>query len=334
MTASREFYDALAAYPSFADHLDDEMSHTLDRLGVMQVNVGRRCNLACRHCHVEAGPDRTEAMSRTTMEQVLKVVSDRGFATLDITGGAPEMNPSFEWLIRQAAALDVEVIVRSNLVILHEPQYAHLPELYAQLGITLFASLPHYTAKPVDKQRGAESFGKIISMLQRLNELGYGKGCSQGGDKKLTLNLVFNPSGAFLPPDQSALEKEYKQKLRADFGIEFDNLFAITNNPNGRFGELLFKSGNLEGYMGRLMGAFNPAAVPGMMCRNQLSVGWDGRVFDCDFNQAANMPCLDGRTIADYAANPDLPLRRAIAFGNHCYACTAGAGSSCGGATA
>jgi radical SAM/Cys-rich protein len=319
---------SLAEFPAFTERLTEDVRFTHDSLKTMQVNVGFKCNLACKHCHVQAGPNRTEEMSRTTMEQILEVATTRGFKTLDITGGAPEMNPNFEWFIETATEAGLNVIVRSNLVILHEDDYQHLPQKYAELGLTLFASLPHYIAKQTDRQRGDGSFDKIISMMQKLNELGYGR------DARLQLNLVFNPSGAVLPPDQSALEAEYKQKLAADFGIVFNNLFAITNNPCGRYGKRLKETGNLEGYMNRLIGAFNPAATENMMCRDQMSIGFDGRIYDCDFNQATDMPVLDGTTIADFAADPTLSLKREIRFGNHCYACTAGAGSSCGGETA
>lgn len=337
--AQSDFGRAMAAFEPFEARVEPEFKRTRAQLDVMQVNVGFKCNLACKHCHVEAGPARTEVMSREVMQACLDVARERGFKTLDVTGGAPEMNPNFEWFIGEARAAGLEVIVRSNLVILHEAPYAHLPEVYAKLGVVLFASLPHYVARQAEKQRGEGTFDAIVSMLQKLNELGYG--AAEGGEdvtgdgqQNLQLNLVFNPSGAVMPPDQSALEAEYRARLKADFGVKFDRLFAIANNPNGRFGERLLKTGNLEGYMGRLIGAFNPAAVPAMMCRNQISVGWDGRVYDCDFNQAAQMPCLDGRSIFDYAEHPEVPLEREIAFGNHCYGCTAGAGSSCGGATA
>lgn len=310
------------SFPSFYSKTDAETSHTLDQLDVLQVNVGRLCNLACRHCHMEASPASTDIMTRETWQHCLDACFERGFKTIDITGGAPEMNPDFEWALRQAAAHGVEVIVRTNLVVMLEEPYAHFAQLYADLGVTLFASLPHYTKKTVDKQRGDAVFDGSIAMLQKLNSLGYGR------DADKVLNLVFNPSGAFLPPDQEALEREYKAKLEVDFGIVFNNLFALTNNPCGRFGARLAKTGNLKRYMQKLVDAFNPDTVPAMMCRTQLSVGWDGRTYDCDFNQAADLPCKDGRTIADYAADLTLPLRRAIAFGNHCYACTAGAGSS------
>lgn len=313
---------ALDAFEPFVGRVAEPYRRTEDALSVLQVNISRRCNLACRHCHVEAGPNRTEVMSRETLAHCLAVYRDRAFDTLDITGGAPETNPDFAWFIREAAEAGGTTMVRSNLVILQEPGYEHLPELYAELGVTIVASLPHYTAKPMEKQRGSGTFDAVIAMLQRLNRLGYG---TVGGPE---LDLVYNPGGAFLPPDQGALEKEYKQKLEADFGIGFTNLFAIANNPLGRFGNRLEQTGNLKSYMGKLIAAFNPETVPAMMCRSQLSVGYDGTLYDCDFNQAADIPCASGLTIADYALDASLPLARDIRFGNHCYACCAGAGSS------
>lgn len=321
-TFNEQAQAVMSSFPPFYERTDEVTSRTEDALDVMQVNVGRLCNLACRHCHMEASPASTDVMSRETWEQCLDVCAARGFTTLDITGGAPEMNPHLEWALREATSRGLDVIVRTNLVVMLEEPYARFAELFASLGVTLFASLPHYTKKTVDKQRGDAVFEGSIAMLQKLNALGYGR------DADKVLNLVFNPSGAFLPPDQEALEREYKSKLEADFGIVFNNLFALTNNPCGRFGERLAKTGNLERYMQRLVDAFNPDTVPVMMCRTQLSVGWDGRTYDCDFNQAVDLPCKDGRTIADYAADQTLPLRRDIAFRNHCYACTAGAGSS------
>ncbi len=315
--------DIINSFPSFYTRVDEVTSQTNDELDVLQVNVGRLCNLACRHCHMEASPSSKDIMTLETWKQCIDVCEARGFKTLDITGGAPEMNPHLEWALHEARSRNIdEIIVRTNLVVMLEEEYAHFAQLFADLGITLFASLPHYTAKTVDKQRGDKVFEGSITMLQKLNALGYGT------DEDKVLNLVYNPTGAFLPPDQEALEREYHEKLKADFNIVFNNLFAITNAPGGRFADRLAKTGNLKGYMQRLVDAFNPATLEAMMCRFQLSVAWDGRTYDCDFNQAVGLPCKDGRTIADYAFDLSLSLRRKIAFGNHCYACTAGAGSS------
>ena len=239
------------------------------------------------------------------------------------------MNPNYEWFLREAVGAGANVMTRSNLSICKEPGYESIPELWAELGITVIASLPHYVKKTSEKQRGAGTFDPTIEMLQHLCALGYGKGEGAGlGGKRLELDLVFNPLGAFLPPEQGALEAEYKAKLKADFDIDFDNLFAITNAPGGRFGERLLKTNNMDRYMNTLIGAFNEETVPAMMCRTQLSVSWDGTLYDCDFNQAVGMPCKNDLTIADMAADPSIPLAREIHFGNHCYACCAGSGSS------
>ncbi len=325
---TEEALQAMSAVEPFAERVDADNSVTEDHLATMQINVGWKCNLVCKHCHVEAGPNREEEMSKEAMEACLKVFKDHDFDVMDITGGAPELNPNFEFLIKEAAATGKTVMVRSNLVILHEPEYAHLPQLYRDLGITLIASLPSYAKGKTDKMRGQGVYDKVISMLQKLNELGYGQ---EGGPE---LDLVFNPAGAILPPSQEALEAEYKRRLSKEHGITFNNLFAITNNPLGRFGNFLADRGILEDYMNKLEGAFNPATLPGMMCRTQISIGYDGKIYDCDFNQAADLPCITGETIFDYVKKAGESLRRKIAFGNHCYACCAGSGSSCGGTTA
>lgn len=311
----------MAECPSFAALVDEEYRVTKNDLDVLQVNVGLKCNLGCKHCHVQAGPHRTELMDKKTLQACIDILDERGFKTLDITGGAPEMNPHLEWFLREATKRDVEVMVRSNLVILTLPEYEHFLRLYADLGVTIVASLPHYAQKNTDKQRGAGVHDASIEVIQQLNELGYGKG--QG----LTLNLVFNPGGAFLPPDQQQIEREYKKRLFDQFGIEFDNLLVITNNPLGRFAKALQAKGKLQAYMNKLIDAFNPDTVPEMMCRTYLSIDHEGNCYDCDFNQAAGLRCKDKRTIFDYL-NDKLPLERSITFGSHCYACTAGAGSS------
>ena len=312
--------------PAFETKITDEaVTYTLDSLGVMQINVGKLCNLACKHCHVEGGPNRTEIMPRSVIDACIQVCKERGFQTVDITGGAPEMNPDFEYLVDQMCSICDHVIVRSNLVVMLEEKYAHLPEFLAAHKVNVVASLPYYRAKETDKMRGDGVFNGVITMLQKLNSLGYGK------DPELKLDLVYNPNGAFFPPEQSAMEKEYKQRLMADFGIVFNNLFTLTNNPVGRFGAFLHRTGNLEGYMQKLYGAFNAATLPTMMCRNQVSISWDGKLYDCDFNQAAEIPVLSNETIFDWVGKPY--CKRKICFGKHCYGCTAGQGSSCGGAT-
>lgn len=318
----------LAKYPPFWEKVG-EYRCTEERLDTLQINIGLKCNFACKHCHVQSSPARTEEMSRETLEQCLKVYRDYGFSVIDVTGGAPEMNPHYEWFMRRAADTGARVITRSNLAICEEEGFEHIPELWAELGVVVFASLPHYIKKTSEKQRGAGTFDPAIRVMQHLCELGYGKGEGAGPrGKTLELNLVFNPNGAVLPPDQDAMEREYKQKLAEGFDIYFDNLFCIANAPGGRFGQRLIQTGNTDRYMNKLMGAFNSETVPSMMCRTQLSVRWDGALYDCDFNQAVGMPCRNELTIADMANDPTIPAKRDIVFANHCYACCAGAGSS------
>jgi radical SAM/Cys-rich protein len=291
----------------------------------MQANIGKRCNLTCKHCHIEAGPARAESMGREVMEACLRVFARNHFKILDITGGAPEMNPDFLWLVQSAAERGIHTIVRTNLAILREEGYAGLPGFYARHKVELAASLPHYTEKDTDRLRGKGVFSACISAMRELNALGYGR------DPALVLNLVYNPGGAFLPPGQGSLEEDYREKLLGGHGVLFNSLYAITNNPIGRFGDFLKRSDNLAGYMNRLASAFNPAAVENMMCRSQISVDWDGTLYDCDFNLALGLPADVPQRVQ---ALEDLPEGREIVFGSHCYACTAGAGSSCGGATA
>ena len=291
----------------------------------MQVNVGYKCNLACRHCHLECGPKRTEMMSREVMQACLDAYELGGFSAVDITGGAPEMHPDLEWFLREWQARGVKPIVRTNLCILADPEYARFAQLYADVDATLFASLPYYSARNVDKIRGEGTFASSIEGLKLLNEVGY-------GDGGRPITLVYNPPTATLPPDQASMEREYKRRLTADFGVSFTNLVAITNNPSGRFATALARKGNLESYMNRLIGAFNPATTASMMCRSQVSVDWQGNLYDCDFNQALGLRVEGDTTIFDLAK--EAPSERHIVFGNHCYGCTAGAGSSCGGETA
>nr|WP_308000146.1 arsenosugar biosynthesis radical SAM (seleno)protein ArsS [uncultured Merdimonas sp.] len=326
MSQALEDIKELNVIPAFETRMtNEEYGYTTDRLDVMQINVGRLCNLACKHCHVEAGPNRTEVMSRDVMEACFKVCREQQVGTIDITGGAPEMNPDFEWLAGEACKICDHVIVRTNLVILKEEKYRHLPQFYADHKIEVVCSLPYYRAKEMDRVRGSGTFDQAIQVIQELNALGYGK------KPDLVLNMVYNPAGAFFPPVQSAMEKEYKARLGEDYGIVFNQLFTITNNPMGRFEAFLKRSGNLESYMKKLSDAFNEETLPGLMCRFQISVGYDGKVYDCDFNQAAEMPVLTGQSIFDMAGKPY--QRRKICMADHCYGCTAGQGSSCGGAT-
>ena len=293
---------------------------TEEYLDVLQMNIGRKCNLICKHCHVNAGPARTEEMSREVMDACLTFAKEQKIVTIDITGGAPEMNPHLEYLIEESSKICGHVIVRTNLVILLEKEYEHLMEVYARNKVEVVCSLPYYRAPEMDKVRGAGAFDKAIKVIRRLNAMGYGR------NPELVLNMVYNPAGAFFPPDQEAMEKEYKQKLLQDFGIEFNSLYTLYNNPMGRFGAFLRKSGNLNRYMKKLFDAFNADTVEALMCRTQLSVDYDGQLYDCDFNLAAGMPVNGGQTIFDVTGEP-YQVRK-IRMDKHCYACTAGAGSS------
>lgn len=329
----RDVSRALAQLLYFEDMLDDDAWRaTEEHPGTIQVNITARCNLACAHCHVESSPARTEAMGRDVLEAILQVTRTRGIKTIDITGGAPEMHPDLAWFLREAAAAVPRVMVRSNLVILQDPAYAPLLDLYDELGIEIVASLPNVFAAQADAQRGRRAFDGTLAVMHALNERGYGR------DGAHVLDVAFNPQEPVLPPEQDKLEEMYRRRL-GQLGLSFDNLFAMANNPIGRYGASLIDAGCFDTYMDTLIDSFNPQACAGMMCRHQLSVGWDGRVYDCDFNQALGLPALtdpdapDARalTVFDYAADPALSLKRVIRFGNHCYACTAGFGSSCGG---
>lgn len=295
----------------------------------LQVNVGKLCNQACKHCHVDASPARTEVMTRETAEQV--IVALRRFRTpmLDITGGAPELNPSFRYLVREARTLGTHVMVRHNLTVMFEPEQDDLPKFFRRHGVEIVSSLPYFLEQQTDAQRGRGVFEKSIEALHRLNAVGYG---IEGSN--LTLNLVYNPVGAFLPPPQSSIEQDFRRELQKRYGITFNHLYTITNMPIKRFLDYLRRSGNEERYMRKLVEAFNPATVEGLMCRNLVSVDWTGRLYDCDFNQMLELgvaPELP-QTIADF--DPERFARRRIMTGSHCFGCTAGAGSSCGGAVA
>jgi len=296
----------------------------------LQVNVGKRCNQACGHCHVEAGPSRTEEMTRETAALVIEALRRHpGITTLDITGGAPELNPSFEFLVVEARRLGRHVLDRCNLTILFVPGQERLAQFLADHGVEVVASLPYYLADRTDAQRGQGVFEQSITALRLLNSLGYGQ-----PDTGLTLNLVYNPTGAFLPPAQAAIEAEYKRELEKRHGIVFNHLYTITNMPIARFRHFLERSGNYDKYLSRLAAAFNPDAAPNVMCRSLVSVGYDGLLYDCDFNQMLDLPVSASvpRHIGDFDAF--LLARRPIVTGNHCLGCTAGAGSSCGGAVA
>jgi radical SAM/Cys-rich protein len=298
-------------------------------LAVFQVNIGKMCNQVCRHCHVDAGPDRKEIMTRETMQQCLEVLRSNPFTTVDLTGGAPEMNPDFRWFVAAIKKQNPQthIIVRCNLtIILANKKYHDLPEFYKAHGIEVVSSLPFYTQDRTDRQRGDGVFEDSIKALQLLNAAGYGM---EGTG--LMLNLVYNPAGAFLPPSQVSLENEFKAALKKDFNIHFNQLYAITNLPISRYLDYLLQSGNYERYMEKLVTAFNPAAAANVMCRNTLSVGWDGFLYDCDFNQMLELKVASASNhIGHYHA--DTLQNRSIVVNQHCFGCTAGAGSSCGGA--
>lgn len=299
---------------------------TADRIAVLQVNLGKLCNQTCQHCHVDAGPDRREIMSRETMQLCLDVLRLANIPTLDLTGGAPEMNPSFRWFVEQAASMGRQVIDRCNLTILLAPHYDDLPDFFARHRVEVVASLPCYLPQNTDRQRGEGVFARSIEALRRLNTVGYGLPGSP-----LRLTLVFNPQGLALPPAQDRLEQDYRLHLHQRYGIEFTRLATITNMPISRFLAELAQRGQHAEYLQSLVAAFNPATVEGLMCRSLLSVGYDGTLYDCDFNQMLDLPLVHDqpRHIRDFA---DSLRRRRIVTGPHCYACTAGAGSSCQGA--
>lgn len=314
--------------PSFARTLR-EHGLALPRLPleILQVNVGKLCDLACQHCHVEAGPKRTEIMQAATVDRILELLAHApAVHTLDLTGGAPELNPHFRTLVREARALGRTVIDRCNLTVLFRPGQEDTAEFLATQGVKVVASLPCYSKANVEKQRGQHVFDPSLRALRQLNALGYGHAGSG-----LELDLVYNPLGASLPPAQAALETTYRRELAEHFGIVFNRLFTITNMPIRRFLHLLEREGRYETYMHTLLDAFNPQAALGVMCRNLLSVSWDGQLYDCDFNQALDLPQGGRRrSIWDIEGLTDME-REPIAFANHCYGCTAGAGSSCGG---
>lgn len=324
---------ALAALPlarTFEDSLEVAGHSTLRAAGisVLQINVGKRCNQACRHCHVDAGPDRTEVMPDAVVEACLAFLEASEIPTVDITGGAPELHPRFREIVSRARASGRHVIDRCNLTITRLPNYSDLPEFLAEHHVEVIASLPSFAPRQTDAQRGAGVFDDSIAALRRFNELGYGIDGSG-----LVLNLVTNPVGAFLPGPQAALEADWKRELKRRYDVSFNRLFTITNMPISRYLQFLMDSGNLQGYMEKLVAAFNPAAVDGLMCRTTLSVGWDGRLYDCDFNQMIDLGLETAAPQTIFDATPALLDSRRIVIGPHCYGCTAGGGSSCGGAT-
>jgi len=300
-------------------------------LEIFQINIGKLCNMTCRHCHVDAGPDRVvENMDRETIDLCLAALDRTNAHTVDITGGAPELNPHFRYLVDQCVARGKHVIDRCNLTVLLLPKMSDLPAFFAERGVEVVCSLPHHRSRNTDAQRGDGTYEKSIAALKLLNEHGYGS-----GDPKRVLTLMTNPAGAFLAPDQASTQAQWKRSLERSHGVSFDRLIALNNMPVSRFLEWLEESGNLQSYMDQLVGAFNPTAVTGLMCRNTISVSWDGWIYDCDFNQMLEVHAEDrqGRRlhVRDVGAQTG---DRVIRTARHCYGCTAGAGSSCGGATA
>ncbi|MEM7162890.1 MAG: arsenosugar biosynthesis radical SAM (seleno)protein ArsS [Bacteroidota bacterium] len=317
--------------PSFSQRLQDMDEFPLKPTSVeiFQVNVGKMCNQVCKHCHVDAGPDRKEIMTKETMKECLQALENSTIQIVDLTGGAPEMNPNFRWFVEEIKALGKHVIVRCNLtIIVANQKYNDLPEFFRQHQVEVVSSLPYFSARRTDAQRGEGVFEQSIRALKMLNAVGYGK-----EDSDLKLNLVYNPTGAFLPGDQAQLQAEFKTKLREGWGIEFNELFAITNLPVSRFLEYLVASENYADYMQELSNAFNPAAAMGVMCRNTISVSWDGYLYDCDFNQMLDLKVAQSPTHIS-AFNLEKLEDRPIILNQHCYGCTAGAGSSCGGTVA
>ncbi len=301
---------------------------TRSEVEILQINVGKLCNQTCGHCHVNAGPGRKEIMTRETIYRIVRWLANTNVSTIDITGGAPEIIPDFRYLVESIEALDrpIHIMDRCNLTIFFEEGHEYLPEFLARHRIEVIASLPCYSADNVDSQRGDGVFGKSIQALQLLNKLGYAT------EPELQLHLVYNPVGAFLPGPQGELEFEYHKELKDQFGIVFNNLYTITNMPISRFAAWLQRNNEYEKYMELLASCFNPQSVDGLMCRNTLNVGWRGEVYDCDFNQMLDLQWRNGRPLFLWDIDPDQLSQRPIMTADHCLGCTAGTGSSCGGA--
>ncbi len=310
--------------PDFESHLEDGILWSKDKLATMQVNITKTCNLACKHCHVESSPSRTEDMTRETADKVIELFKKEGFQILDITGGAPEMSKQYKYLIENLAPYAKKIMTRTNLTIHLEPEYEGYLEFMKDHKVEIVASLPFYEKDKTDRQRGMGVYDESIEVLQKLTKMGY------GGEDDLILDLVYNPNGAILPGDQVELENIYRDKLD-EYGIKFNQLFTITNNPSGRFYNWLERSGNLDRYMDKLLAAFNPATINDVMCRDMISVNDDGTLYDCDFNLAIKLGMVDEPMTLDQALEMGIDKRK-IATANHCYGCTAGSGSSCGGA--
>ncbi|GIX00439.1 MAG: radical SAM/Cys-rich domain protein [Pirellulaceae bacterium] len=329
-SAQRALLERQAHLPSFAHQVSEATGDQLRTCGidVLQVNVGRVCNQTCTHCHVDAGPDRKESMTGEVADACLRFLDRAGVGTLDITGGAPEMNPHFRYLVQGARQLGCRVLDRCNLTILLAPGYEDMAEFLADHQVDMIASLPCYLEENVDRQRGDRVFRRSITALQRLNALGYGMPGSP-----LVLSLVYNPLGPSLPPDQAELESQYRQELLRRYGIQFTNLYTITNMPISRFLVDLVERGQFDEYLHQLVQAFNPSTIDGLMCRHMLSVDWQGHLFDCDFNQMLDLPIRGGPKRIQDCTDEQLEqlMHRPIVTGRHCYGCTAGCGSSCQG---
>jgi radical SAM/Cys-rich protein len=326
--AQRRLLDSLPL-KRFEQSLADSGVGALRATGIdiLQINLGKRCNQTCRHCHVDAGPDRTEVMPRAVIEAIFTFIASANVKTLDITGGAPELHPHFREIVERASNAGLHVMHRCNLTAVLLPNYADIPAILAKHNVEIVASLPYFQSRETDIQRGDGVFDESIRTLRILNELGYGR------DNRHILNLVMNPVGTFLPGNQQQLESLWKSEMKRRYDVDFNHLYTITNMPISRFLEFLEEKGRTLDYMMRLVNAFNPAAAKGVMCRNTLSVGWDGTLYDCDFNQMLGMSVTGAHTTI-FDAVRDVLEGRDIVVGPHCYGCTAGAGSSCGGSIA
>ena len=325
--------DGKSAFPaspvSFEEKLtENDLDLRSSEVEILQINVGKLCNQACKHCHVDASPTRTEIIKRDTIDACLEVLRKYEIPTLDITGGAPELIPDFRYFVKEAGKTGAKIIVRHNLTVMFEEGFEDLPEFFAENQVEVVSSMPYFLQQQTDAQRGDGVFDKSVEALKKLNRVGYGIA------EKLILNLVYNPVGAFLPPEQTQIEADFKRELKERYDIVFNNLYTITNMPIARYLDWLRRSGNEKSYMQKLVNAFNPSTVSGLMCRNTLNVDWLGNLFDCDFNQMLEMPVSKevGQTIHDFS--PETFSNREIMIGAHCFGCTAGSGSSCGGTVA
>lgn len=297
----------------------------INKIDILQLNITKKCNLSCKHCHLKAGPTRTEIMSKEILEKCLELSNNTDISTIDITGGAPELNPHLEWFINQASKLNKRLIVRSNLVILKDNQNKKYIDIFTKNKVEIFTSLPDFNEEKSNRQRGDNFFKNFIEIMLIFNKKGYGI------DDELIINLVHNPVGVFLPASQFILEKEYKKRLFSTHGIKFNNLFCLINMPVGRYLEFLNKTENLTDYFNDLCASFNPGTVNNIMCKTTLNVGWDGKLYNCDFNQALSIPIDNNENLNILNDDLDSLINKEIIFNLHCFGCTAGSGSSCQG---